>query len=201
MKDKAMSLSAPVPRRHMHVRTVQCDGYHREDGLWDIEASIIDRKPFRYVEPVRGAREIGSDVHHMAIRLTLGEDFVIRAIEVVMPSTPYPSCIHAVPNYQGLVGRRIDRTWRATVREVVGLESGCTHARELLFPMATTAFQTLTGWREGDSEGQISQSKDQESKPPFVGDCMGWATDGPIVARFYPKFSTAAGSDLKNPAS
>ena len=67
----------------MHARTVQCDGYARDDGLWDIEASIIDRKPFRYTEPYRGVREVGSEVHHMAIRLTIGKDMVIRSIEVV----------------------------------------------------------------------------------------------------------------------
>lgn len=190
-----MPFTAPAPRRHMHVRTVECDGYLREDGLWDIEASIIDRKPFSYTEPVRGVREAGADVHHMAIRLTLGQDFVVRVIEVVMPSTPYPNCTNAVPNFQGLVGKRIDRSWRATVREVVGVERGCTHARELLFPMATTAFQTLTGWREGDGNSPPVQTEGREGKPPFVGDCIGWATNGPVVARFYPQFSTASASE------
>lgn len=186
-----MPLTAAVPRRHMHTRRVQCQGYLREDGLWDIEASIVDRKPFPYTEPVRGPRAVGSDVHHMAIRLTLGEDFIVRAIEVAMPSTPYPNCSDAVPNFQRLVGKRIDKSWRATVREAVGSERGCTHARELLFPMATTAFQTLTGWREGDSNNQYTQAQGEQAKPAYVGDCIGWATSGPVVARFYPKFSTA----------
>jgi hypothetical protein len=176
----------------MHTRTVQCDGYLRDDGLWDIEGSIVDRKPFRYTEPMRGVRDIGSDVHHMAIRLTVAQDLVVHAIEVIMPSTPYTNCINAVPNYQRLVGKRIDRSWRATVREAVGAERGCTHARELLFPMATTAFQTLTGWREGDSNNPTFQSGGTQSKPPFVGDCLGWATDGPVVAHFFPQFSTTA---------
>ncbi len=191
-----MPFTAQAPRRHMHARTVQCDGYHREDGLWDIEASVVDRKPFRYTEPVRGRREPGSDVHHMAIRLTLDDAFVVRAIEVLMPSTPYPNCIEALPNFQGLVGKRIDRTWRATVREIVGSERGCTHARELLFPMATTAFQTITGWREGGTDQQLIQAGGAASKPAFVGDCKGWATDGPVVAHFFPKLSTRTESDL-----
>lgn len=173
----------------MHMRTVQCDGYLRDDGFWDIEASIVDRKPFRYAEPLRGVREIGSEVHHMAIRLTLARDFVVRAIEVAMPSTPYTNCANAVPNFQGLVGRKIDRTWRASVREVVGAERGCTHARELLFPMATTAFQTLHGWREGENNMHAASAHSKDSKPAFVGDCIGWATDGPVVALFYPQFS------------
>ncbi len=188
------ALSAPAPRRHMHLRTVQCDGYLRDDGLWDIEASIIDRKPFRYTEPVRGVREPGTDVHHMAIRLTVGMDMVIRAIEVTMPATPYEHCGTAIPNYQGLVGRRIDGKWRATVRDIVGASKGCTHARELLFPMATTAFQTLYGWRDEASKSSSVEPKDPNGKPYFIGGCVGWAEDGPVVARFYPKFSAPAGT-------
>ena len=184
-----MKLTNPAPRRPMHARTVQCDGYLRDDGLWDIEASIIDRKPFPYTEPLRGPRQVGSEVHHMEIRLTIGDDMVVRAIEVVMASTPYPVCTDAIANYQGLVGRRIDGGWRATVNAVVGADRGCTHARELLFPLATTAFQTIYGWREGSN--QLPREADKGNKPPFIGGCIGWATAGPMVARFYPQFSTA----------
>ncbi len=187
-----MPLSQPATRRHMHTRTVQCDGYLREDGLWDIEGSLIDRKPFRYSEPDRGVREPGADVHHMAIRLTIGMDMVVRAVEVTMPSTPYVSCANAIPNYQRLVGCKIDGNWRASVKSAVGLERGCTHARELLFPMATTAYQTLYSWREEGSNNPPVPPKNKDIKPAFVGGCMTWATDGPVVARFYPQFSTTA---------
>jgi len=184
-----MQLTTPVARRHMHARTVQCDGYVRDDGLWDIEASIVDRKPFRYTEPYRGVREVGTEVHHMAIRLTIGNDMVVRAIEVTMPSTPYPACVGAIPNFQGLVGKRIDKAWRNTVRDIVGAEQGCTHARELLYPMATTAFQTVFGWDEDDAASASRRPQDEQSRPSFVGGCIGWATDGPVVARFYPHLS------------
>ena len=195
MMARVSRLSAPAPRRHMHIREVQCDGYRRDDGLWDIEASIIDRKTYAYTEPERGRREPGSEVHHMAIRLTLGTDFVIRAVEVVLPATPYAYCGTAAPNYQGLVGRRIDGKWRATVNEIVGAARGCTHARELLFPMATSAFQSLFGWREEGSEAGSEEPRmemrDKTGKPYFVGGCKAWAEDGPVVARFYPQFASA----------
>lgn len=184
-----MPLTPPMPRRPMHARTVQCDGYRRDDGLWDIDASIVDRKPFRYTEPYRGVREPGSDVHHMAIRLTIGDDLVVRAIEVDMPSTPYAACVGAAPRFQGLVGKRIDKGWRRTVRDVVGAEQGCTHARELLFPMATTAFQTVFGWSEDDAHPGARASAEERNRPSFVGGCIAWALDGPVVARFYPALS------------
>ena len=125
----------------------------------------------------------------MSIRLTIGKDMVVRSVEVVMPSTPYPACIGAIPSFQGLVGKQIDKGWRRTVRDVVGAEQACTHVRELLFPMATTAFQTVFGWDEDDVDPKSRQSADEHSKPSFVGGCIGWAVDGPVVARFYPHLS------------
>jgi hypothetical protein len=190
------SLSPPVQRRHMHTRTVRCEGYLRDDQLWDIEASVVDTKPFAYHEPVRGDREPEAPVHHMAIRLTIGRDMVVRAIEVAMPATPYPSCENAIPNFQGLVGKRIDAQWRATVKQAVGAVRGCTHARELLYPMATTAFQTLYGWREEGTNTPPVAPKDPTHKPHFIGGCLGWAPDGPVVARFYPQFAVASVSHL-----
>ena len=32
-------------RRHMHTRSVQCDGFLRDDGLWEVEAWLRDTKP------------------------------------------------------------------------------------------------------------------------------------------------------------
>ena len=32
-------------RRLMHTRTVECNGYIREDGLWEVEARLVDVKP------------------------------------------------------------------------------------------------------------------------------------------------------------
>jgi hypothetical protein len=39
-----MDLSPPVARKLLHVRSVECRGYLREDGLWDIEGSLKDVK-------------------------------------------------------------------------------------------------------------------------------------------------------------
>ena len=72
----------PAPRKHRHTRTISCEGYQREDGLWDIEARIVDTKPFAYREPFRGLREVGDPVHDMAVRLTIDNDMVVRDIEV-----------------------------------------------------------------------------------------------------------------------
>jgi hypothetical protein len=190
--------SNPSPRRLMHTRRIESKGFRREDGLWDIEARIIDSKPFAYHEPYRGQREAESDVHNIAIRLTLDDDFVVRDIEVLMPAVPYPSCAGAIPNFKQLIGAKVGAGWRKAVQAVVGSTMGCTHARELLFPMATVAFQTLFGWED---EAESAQEKarraqrerlrgEQAGRPHFLDGCHSWASDGEVVATLYPQFST-----------
>ena len=40
----------------MHTRTVECRGYLRDDGLWDIEGHMTDTKPFDIPNEDRGRR-------------------------------------------------------------------------------------------------------------------------------------------------
>lgn len=183
-----MSLSSAAPRRHLHTRTISCEGYHREDGLWDIEARITDTKAYRYTEAIRGVREPGARVHDMAVRLTLDTEMVIKDIEVAMESNPYATCHDAVPAFSGLVGKKIGPGWRGVVQEAVGGVKGCTHVRELLLQMATVAFQTLRGGRADDTPRAQQQS--EEGRAFFINGCKAWAKDGEMVARFYPHLSS-----------
>lgn len=188
-----MSLSAPVERTPLHTRTIVCHGFKRADGHYDIEASIIDVKAYQYTEPFRGVREPGSHVHEMCVRLTVGEDMVVKGIEVSMPATPYPACQTAKPNFQGLIGVTVGGGWRRAVQECVGNVRGCTHVRELLFPMATVAFQTIGGWPVAGEEPKLAPIKRAE-KPRVIDGCIAWASDGEVVAKLHPEFATRPGS-------
>ena len=85
-------LPRPAPRRHLHTRTIQCEGFEREDGLYDIEARIVDTKTYAVDEPFRGHREAGWPVHDMQLRLTLDRTMTVRAIEVTTNHAPYDVC-------------------------------------------------------------------------------------------------------------
>ena len=41
-----MPLSTPHSRQSIHTRTITINGYHRDDGLWDIEGRLIDIKGY-----------------------------------------------------------------------------------------------------------------------------------------------------------
>ena len=72
-----MPLSPPVRRQHLHTRRVTCQGFFREDGLWDIEGRITDTKSYEHANEWRGALKPGELVHDMSIRLTLDHKFTI----------------------------------------------------------------------------------------------------------------------------
>jgi hypothetical protein len=122
-----MSLSTSAPRRHLHTRTIACEGYEREDGLFDIEARIVDTKTYAVTEPYRGLRQPGEHVHDMQLRLTLDRDMVVRDIEVATNHAPYDPCFTVAAAYKGLVGAKIGGGWRRAVNEAVGGTKGCTH--------------------------------------------------------------------------
>lgn len=178
-----MSLSAPAPRRHMHTRTIHCEGFERDDGLWDIEARIVDTKTYEVTEPYRGLRAAGMHVHDMALRLTLDRDMVVRAIETSTGHAPYDPCFTVAPAYQALVGAKIGSGWRRKVNEAVGGTKGCTHLRELLMPMATVAYQTMGSWPK---EGEVAPEAQAGKKPYFIDGCKAWSAGGPVVERLFP---------------
>jgi hypothetical protein len=179
-----MSLSKPAPRKHLHTRTIKCEGFEREDGLFDIEAQIVDQKTYAVDEPIRGHRPAGTPVHDMQLRLTLSRDMTVRAIEVTTNHAPYDICPSVAPGYQGLVGAKIGGGWRKAVTEAVGRTKGCTHITELLMPAATVAFQTMGSWKP--EKGVNADGAAGAAKPGFIDGCKAWASDGPVVQKLFP---------------
>ena len=181
-----MPLPAPAIRRHLHTRTIKCEGYERDDGLFDIEASIVDQKTYDVDEPYRGHRTAGMHVHDMQLRLTVDRAMTVRDIEVTTNHAPYTPCPSVAPAYKGLIGARIGGGWRKAVAESVGRTKGCTHITELLMPAATVAFQTIGSWPKA-GEVATEEHPDQGAKKPyFIDGCRAWASDGEVVKRLFP---------------
>jgi len=177
-----MPLPAPAPRKHLHTRTIKCEGYERDDGMFDIEAQIVDTKAHAVDEPVRGHRPAGAPVHDMQLRLTLDRSMTVRAIAVTTNHAPYDICPSVAPGYQGLVGARIGAGWRKALADAVGRTKGCTHISELLMPAATVAFQTMGSWKQDKEEAAPKE------RPLFIDGCKAWAADGPVVQKLYPMY-------------
>lgn len=170
----------------MHKRTITCEGYARDDGLWDIEARMVDTKTYAIDEPYRGHRPAGSHVHDMRLRLTLDADKVIKDIAVSTEHSPYDACFTVEPAFRRLIGAQVGGGWRRAVQEAVGGTRGCTHLKELLMPAATVAFQTMGSWPADGEVATESRPNQDATKPHFIDGCKAWASDGPVVERLYP---------------
>src|SRR5262249_43965799 len=65
----AMPLSPPAPREHLHTRNIECTGYLRTDGMWEVDAHLTDTKTYDFQSSERGDMPAGRHVHDMWIRL------------------------------------------------------------------------------------------------------------------------------------
>lgn len=141
-----MPLSAPVPRREIHHRIIEMRAYARDDGLYDVEARLVDRKPFAF-ERLSAPEPIppGEPLHDLSVRMTIDGDRVVRGMEAASVVTPWPLCKEAEATLSTLVGERIARGWAKTVKARLAGAASCTHLMEMLIPMATVALQGLSG--------------------------------------------------------
>ena len=129
-----MPLPEPAPRRLLHNRTIICEGFERDDGLWDIDAHLTDVKTYGFESRHRGSVEPGEPIHGMWLRLTLDEDFLVHGVEAAMDYTPFGICNTIAPSHVKLIGERIGPGWNRRVRELLGGTQGCAHMREMLGP-------------------------------------------------------------------
>lgn len=186
-----MPLSPPAEREPIHTRTVTCRGYRRTDGLWDIEGHLVDTKSYAFDNAWRGRLEPGTPVHGMWVRLTVDDEMLVRAVEVVTDASPFEVCPAITPNFQRLVGLRIASGWTQAVKERLGGVQGCTHLVELMGPVATTAFQTIYPYlsRRAPDRPQDGGGKPRR-RPPLLDTCHAFASDGPVVRQRWPEFYT-----------
>lgn len=184
-----MPLPPPAPRSLSHTRRVECRGYARDDGLWDIEGHLVDTKSYDLPNPTRanGTLAAGAPLHEMWVRLTVDLDLLVHDVAAVTDWGPYVGCGDIAPEFQKLKGLTIKAGWTLKTRELLGGVKGCTHLLELLGPVATTAFQTIYAARE-----QVKPAGADGRRPGLIGSCHMYAPDGPIVRERWPRW--AAGS-------
>ncbi|MCC7328041.1 MAG: DUF2889 domain-containing protein [Burkholderiales bacterium] len=177
-------LSLPtIPRERLHCRTVTYDGFRRADGLFDIEAHLVDVKDHDF-ELLTGIRPAGIPVHDMWVRVTIDRAFVIQAIEAVTDSMPYPgACERITPAYEKLVGSNLIDGFRKHLHEVMGGVRGCTHITEMLSNLPSAAVQTFAGLQREDAG---------EGKPFQLDHCHALETTTETVRRYYPKWYRGA---------
>jgi hypothetical protein len=200
-----MPLSPAPERELLHSRDIQLRGYSRADGLYDIEAQLTDTKTYGSANFDRGYINAGEPIHGMWLRMTVDEHRHIVACEAASDHTPYAICPAAAPNFSRLAGLQIKPGFLKEAAKRIGGTAGCTHLRELLQQIATTAYQTIDparAKREADAAGEAdtpgSDRLDQRitakmgGAPAILNTCIAYGTDSPVIQRRWPHLYTGA---------
>lgn len=141
-----MPLSNPVPRVARHRRAITVEAYLREDGLWDIEARLMDTKPHDIPLVSGRVRPQGQPLHDLWLRVTIDIHMNVVDAEACSDWVPYPThCDTIGPAYRKLVGLNLMKGFRKAARERLGGVAGCTHLTELCAVLPTAAIQAFPG--------------------------------------------------------
>lgn len=186
---------SPAPpstgRTPLHTRQITYQVYARKDGFWDVEARLVDTKHVRIERFKALTFEPGATVHDMHVVATV--DDTLRIVRIIgdMHKAPFDECQGARDPLQGLVGAQLGRGWRDAIRQAIGGIAGCTHLRELLQNLATAGIQGIGAYRDQQRrEAGLAPLNAPNEPPHFIGGCLSWRRDGPVVARVFPQFSS-----------
>ncbi len=208
-----MPLSQPQDRELLHSRDIVLRGYRRADGLYDIEAQLTDAKSYGLPNQDRGYIAAGEPIHGMWLRLTVDEHRHIVACEAASDFTPYTVCPTAAPNFTRLAGLSIKPGFLREAAKRIGGTMGCTHLRELLQQMATTAYQTIDpsrARREAVAAGEVDKPGSDRldvrtvakmgGAPAILNTCVAYGTDSPVIRRRWPHLYTGPGGTTREDA-
>jgi len=182
-------------REPLHTRTIRVQSYARADGLWDLEAELLDVKSYDF-ETHRGTHKAGEPVHRILLRVTIDDGYTIVSAQAAYDNAPYGSCASITPDYADLAGLNLLRGFRQKVKERFGRMAGCTHLTELTWVLPTAAIQSLAGRRAA-----VQQQVQTGERPFQLDGCHALKVSGPVVKALYPQWFVADESQSGNAAT
>lgn len=205
-----MPLSPPVAREPMHSRDITLRGFQREDGLIEVEAHLVDTKPYPFGNVDRGTVVPGEPLHEMWVRVTVDDALMIVACEAVTEHGPFFTCHGGAESMARLVGLSIKPGFLKAANARLGGVHGCTHLREMLQQIATVVLQTLWPVRSRReaaalhaarqsgtlTEGQVAS---EDGSARLLNTCHAYASDGPVVQRRWPHLFTGDAPQAQPP--
>jgi hypothetical protein len=176
----------PLTREELHFRRIDMRGWRRSDGLFEVEGRVTDRKPHEFQVP-NGTKVVPANapLHDMGVKLVFDDNMLVHDVFAFTDAAPYTDCLAAGPTLQTLKGMRIAAGWGAEVTRRLAGANSCTHLMQLLIPMGTTAFQSLTTVRMDRPE-----PVNAEGKPVKINSCFAYAADRSLVMHKWPAFYT-----------
>ena len=183
-----MPLPPAAPLRQLkHRRQIDVQVFARDDGLWEVDATLVDTKT-RVAHMADGPRAPGDPIHDMLLRLVVNEKLDILEAGSETRWMPYPGvCNDHDDAYGRLVGLNLLSNFRQSLRQRLGGVLGCTHLTELAQVLPTAVVQGFAGEvidTRGTAEGA--------SRPFQLDRCHALRSDGDAVRLHYPRWYRAA---------
>lgn len=182
---------AATREEELHFRRIDMRAWRRSDGLFELEGRVTDRKSQDF-EPWHAAGHAvpaGEPIHDMGVCLVYDRDLRIHAVRTFTEASPYPECPEGGRALQTLVGLRMASGWSKEVRGRLGGPRACTHLMELLIPMATTAFQSLSVVNRGRVD-----RVDADGRPLKIDSCYAYGAERELVRMNWPQFHRGTGA-------
>jgi DUF2889 family protein len=173
-----------ITREELHFRRIDMRGFRRSDGLFEIEGRVTDRKPHD-LRPASGGRQVPANepIHDMTVRLVFDDELRVHDVETLTQAAPYSRCPEGGRALQALKGLRMVSGWSNEVRRRLGGAQSCTHLMELLIPMATAAFQSLSAVTRGRPD-----ALDATGRPRKIDSCYAYGAEQEIVRVRWPEY-------------
>lgn len=172
-----------VGRQQIHMRQVELIAFLRDDGLWDLEVTLKDRKTRTFLGGA-GDNCAGTAIHDLTLSLTVDRHGAVRAAAALMRAVPFVgSCPAAADAYQLLVGLNLFEDFRTRLRERIGPRDGCSHLSEMALLLPTLAVQSFAG-----VVYPVRDDGTQTKQPPALDRCRGLRTDGEAVRQYFPRW-------------
>ena len=177
-----MTLPAAAATRQLkHRRQLDVQVYARDDGLWEVDAVLVDTKT-RDARLAGELRPAGTPIHDMLLRLVVDTQLNVLAAGAETRWMPYPGeCDDHDNVYQHLVGLNLGQGFREGLRRRVGGVLGCTHITELAQVLPTAVIQAFAG--------EVIDTRGEGDTRPFQIDrCHALRHDGNVVNLHYPRW-------------
>jgi hypothetical protein len=173
-----------ITRDELHFRRIDMRGFRRSDGLFEIEGRVTDRKPHDLLL-ASGGRQVPANepIHDIGVRLVFDAELLVHGVETFTEAAPYARCPEGGRALQSLKGLRMTSGWSQEVRRRLGGAQSCTHLMELLVPMATAAFQSLSAVTKGRPE-----KLDATGRPRKIDSCYAYGAQREIVRVRWPEY-------------
>lgn len=173
---------SPGARQRIHLRQIALEGWQREDGLFDIEARLVDTKDKDY-PLASGLRRAGDPVHDMWLRVTIDRRMTVVDAAASSDRVPYPgACDSIAPDYRQLVGLNLMKGFRRATGQLFDSVKGCSHMTELANLLPTAAIQTFASLVRETDDPRPGQ------KPFQLDQCHALETTSETVRRYYPRW-------------